>query len=215
MKVLAFDTETTGLPLWSKSSSDPGQPHIVQFAAIMWNDEADEELRFVDVLVKPDGWTIPPEMTAIHGITNEVATEKGHPEGNVIACFVKLASEADRLVAYNVSFDLRIARIAMMRAGYAEAAVGALSDLWNQKKQCVMLMASPLCKLPPTDRMMASGRKTLKNPTLTEAVQIILGETIEGAHDAAADVMWTKRLWQHMTRKPQEVPAPDEMEVAR
>lgn len=35
MKAIVYDTETTGLPLFSQPSEDPRQPHIVQLAAIV------------------------------------------------------------------------------------------------------------------------------------------------------------------------------------
>lgn len=35
MKVLFYDTETSGMPLFDQPSSDPRQPHIVQLAAAL------------------------------------------------------------------------------------------------------------------------------------------------------------------------------------
>ena len=34
MRLLMFDTETTGLPLWKDPSDHPDQPHLVQLALV-------------------------------------------------------------------------------------------------------------------------------------------------------------------------------------
>lgn len=75
-----FDTETTGIPNWKEPSEHPDQPHIVQLAAELVDLDTQEVLDSMDVIVKPDGWIISEEMTAIHGITNEHALEVGIPE---------------------------------------------------------------------------------------------------------------------------------------
>lgn len=81
---LFFDTETSGLPRWKEPSESPDQPHIVQLAAELVDLETREVLESMDVIVKPDGWTISAEMTAIHSITQEHALEVGIPEKDAI-----------------------------------------------------------------------------------------------------------------------------------
>jgi DNA polymerase-3 subunit epsilon len=198
MKVLCYDTETQGLPKWHEPSEHPDQPHIVQFCGLIFDGDTGDEIELVDLIVRPDGWTIPDEVAAIHGITTERALAEGVPENDVTARFVAMQAGADIITAYNISFDERIMRIALLRFGIAKLACDALGLAMKAKSRCAMRQATPLCKLPPTDKMMATGRKTFKQPTLAEAVKIILGEDLEDAHDAAVDVLATKRLWMAM-----------------
>ena len=200
VRVMVFDVETTGLPNWGAPSEDPSQPHLCQYTAVLFDRQTGDELHYVDMIIKPDGWVIPDDMAAIHGITTELALATGHPEADAVAHFLAMAGKADIVVAYNINFDLRIMRIAMMRAGYAEDQCNEFRDRLKPKQRCAMVQATPLAKVPPSDKMMATGRKTFKSPKLSEAVQAILGETMDDAHDARSDVLWTMRLWQHMNR---------------
>ena len=63
-----FDCETTGVPAKGlKWDADFNQfPHVVQLAWVF----GDKERSFI---IKPDNYEIPPETTAIHGITTERA----------------------------------------------------------------------------------------------------------------------------------------------
>jgi DNA polymerase-3 subunit epsilon len=197
MIVCAFDTETTGLPLWSEPSEDPRQPHLCQFTAVMFDDQSGEETEYVDMIIKPDGWTIPAELTAIHGISQERALEEGVAEIDAARRFYKMALSAERVTGYNVDFDIRILRIAMKRAGLGDETLDKFAAMLKAKKHDVMRLCTPVCKLPPTDKMMATGRKGFKSPSLTEAVKIILKEDLGDAHDARVDVLATIRLYQH------------------
>lgn len=191
MRTLIFDTETTGLPLFKEPSEHPGQPHLVQLAAYLMEDGA--EVDACDLIVRPDGWTIPDELSALHGISTERALDEGLPNIEVIERFASMAAGADMLSAFGFDFDRRIMRIAMLRAGWDKLSI----DGWGAqfKTFCVMRPCTPLCKLPPTDAMMAAGRKTFKTPKLAEAVEILLGEKLEGAHNALHDVRATVRLF--------------------
>ncbi|MGT2505722.1 hypothetical protein [Cupriavidus basilensis] len=57
--ILFYDTETSGLPQWSLPSEDPSQPHITQIAAELHDEDTGTTLAFMDLLIRPDGWTIP------------------------------------------------------------------------------------------------------------------------------------------------------------
>uniref|UniRef100_UPI0035C670C3 exonuclease domain-containing protein n=1 Tax=Serratia quinivorans TaxID=137545 RepID=UPI0035C670C3 len=77
--IFTYDTETTGLPNWKVPSDSPEQPHLVQLAGVLSNAETGEEIQSMNVIIKPDGWEIPEEVTAVHGITTEYALEHGIP----------------------------------------------------------------------------------------------------------------------------------------
>src|ERR1700761_6991813 len=168
MRVVLYDVETTGLPLWDKPSNHPEQPHIVQYCSITFDSDTGEELDFYETLVRPRGWVVPEAMTKIHGISHDAALASGIDEVMVARQFYASAVKADRVSAFNVEFDNRIMRIAMKRNGIPTAALDEFSEMLKYKKHCLMLQARPICRLPPTMAMIKSGRKTWKSPSLKE-----------------------------------------------
>lgn len=204
MKILVFDTETTGLPEWSIPSEDPSQPHIVEIAAILFDDGT--EIDRFHTIIKPDGWVIPDDVAAIHGITTERALDEGMPEAEAVAGFLALHARSDMRVAHNESFDARILRIAFKR--YGNGATGweqltqderdAIADAFKARPAyCTSNAAKPLMKLPPTPKMLASPRfrNSFKQPNLQEAHQHFLGATFDGAHGALADAEACARVY--------------------
>lgn len=184
MKALIYDTETTGLPLFKEPSEDPRQPHIVQLGALLVDLDSREVMAEMDVIIRPEGWVIPPEMTAIHGITQEIALERGIPAPYVLRTFRELWIQADLRVAHNEQFDARIVRIAAMRHPDA----GLDPDVWKAgQAECTQRLSTPILKLPPTDKMQKVGRFHFKSANLAEAYQHFMGQPIAGAHSAIAD----------------------------
>lgn len=195
--IMFFDTETSGLPIWDRPSDDPRQPHLVQFTAILCDSTPDNEIDYVDMLIKPDGWTIDPDAMKAHGITVERALAEGVPEREAVRAWLLLRARCDLVCGFNVAFDMRIMRIAMLRYGLPKSACDEIAAA--TKTHCVMQQARPHCSnLVPTDKMMAAGRKTGKTPSLAEAVKAVLRENMDDAHDARADALATMRLYFHM-----------------
>lgn len=182
--ILAYDTETTGLPLFSQPSEDPGQPHIVQLGAVLFEDTTRQVISSLNVICKPDGWEIPAEVAEVHGITTAKAALVGIPEWCALSVFHEMWSVADSRLAHNEQFDARIMRIAYKRFRddtYADAFKAGAAE-------CTMRMATPICQLPPTAKMRAAGRNSFKQPNLGEAYKYFTGKTLEGAHSALVDV---------------------------
>lgn len=186
MALLFFDTETTGLPVWKEPSDSPAQPHIVQLAAELVDPGTREVLDSMDVIVKPEGWEITPEMTEIHGITNEHAMEVGIPESEAIAMLLKLRDRAGLRIAHNRNFDDRIIRIGLKRFfddGEDTEESRQPSDEWKEGEgYCTCQQAKK-----------SLGVKKL--PTLQEAHVALIGEAFEGAHSAISDVRACKSIY--------------------
>lgn len=173
--VLFYDTETTGLPVWSTPSGDDSQPHIVQLGAILCDADTREVIERMDVIIKPDGWVIPDDVAEIHGITTEIALEKGIPEKEALEMFLKIRGDSPR-VAHNRTFDQRIIRIACKRFADKEQ-----TEKWAQKDdhECTMLASKKVMKMP--------GKRGFKNPKLEEAYEFFTGNALENAHSAMPD----------------------------
>lgn len=166
---LFFDTETTGLPVWSQPSGDECQPHIVQLAASLVDADARKVIQTIDVIIKPDGWEIPADSSAIHGITTEYAMDVGVSELLAVDMLLGLLGDRER-IAYNQQFDERIIRIALKRYDFREDVI----DSWRSgRKDCAMKLS----------RAAIGG----KNPTLSAAYEHFTGKPLDGAHSAITD----------------------------
>jgi DNA polymerase-3 subunit epsilon len=186
--ILFFDVETNGLILWKEPSDHPGQPRIVSFAAILQNDKR-ENVMALHSLVKPDGWTISPELTAIHGITTEQAQRDGIPWEHAWRDLAVMLDLAERIVGHNISFDIRMLRIETKRRQI---------ELPDMVSFCTCTASTKLCNLPPTEKMLAARMNKPKAPTLTEAYKHFFDEELQGAHGALADTPAAMRIYYHL-----------------
>lgn len=186
MSLLFLDCETTGLADFNKRARDPSQPHIVQLAAIL-TDEDGREREGHNMIVRPDGWDIPKEASDVHGITNEIATEFGLSERQVAAIFLIMLKKAKLLIAHNLQFDKFIARIAMRRYDLITDA----DDAWWKAFPtfCTMRAMTDICKLP------GKFEGKFKWPKMQEAYFTAFGKTYDGAHDAMADLRACKDVY--------------------
>ncbi len=197
--VLFYDTETSGLPDWHAPSEAPQQPHIVQIAAGLVDVESRAMIAGIDLIVAPDGWTIPDEVARVHGITTETAQRYGVAELVALNTFLDLWSCADLRVAHNEPFDARIIRIALKRFigdDQPNDAPSPIADVWSHgAAQCTARLATPICAIPPTERMRAAGRFNHKTPNLAEAYRHFFGRDPERQHSAAADMAACMQIW--------------------
>ncbi|NID15013.1 3'-5' exonuclease [Luteibacter yeojuensis] len=199
MRVLVYDTETTGLPDWKQPSESEHQPHIVELAALLFDTNTRELIAKQHTLIKPDGWIIPDDVAAIHGITTERAATEGIPEAEALAGFLDLHAMTDLRVAHNESFDARLMRICIKRfaAGDTQEARDLIADAFKAAPAyCTCNSAKPIMKLPATEAMRRNGKgHWFKPPNLQEAHQHFLGQTFEGAHSALEDAHACARVY--------------------
>lgn len=194
-KLLFFDTETSGLPDFNKRASDPTQPHIVQLACEL-TDHLGSVIESHNVLIRPDGWTIPKETSDIHGITNETA-QVGIAESVAASLFMDMVKKANLLVAHNIKFDKFMARIAMRRFGLLS---DEQDEWWKALPQfCTMQNTTDLCRLPGK----IEGR--YKFPKLQEAYFHIFNREFDDAHDALADVNACKEIFFWLKSQPAQI----------
>lgn len=179
MKRFYFDTETTGFPAKAGTPLDQC-PFIVQLAAILVDDE-EGEVASINVIIKPEGWTIPDDVAAIHGISTEKAEAFGIPAKVAMAAFSQICRQADEIIAHNISFDLKLVAYEIERAK-------APNVLEGKAKFCTMAATTDICKLP--------GKYGFKWPKLIEAHHHFFGEGFDGEHDALADVRACARIHQ-------------------
>ncbi len=107
VEFVAFDLETTGLY--------PVSCRIVEFGAVRFTLAAGE-LETFEQIVDPE-CPIPPEVTGIHGITDEMV--RGMPTvPEVLPAFLEFIGGPDTvLMAHNASFDIGFVGLAMVKLG--------------------------------------------------------------------------------------------------
>ena len=180
---LIFDTETTGVPDFKKPADDPSQPRLCSVAACLVNEHGETIEEFYS-LVKPVGWSDDviaraADAFAINGLSMERLQKEGEDIGEILGELRWFQDRSEGLATYGITFDTKIVRSERRRLG--------LDDLYGASPTfCVMQAARKLCP------------KASKPPTLTEALRHILGEDLEGAHDALADAKATVKLFNHM-----------------
>ncbi len=180
---LIFDTETTGLP---KNFDAPhtdleNWPRLVQIAWQL-HDSKGKLLSADNLIVKPEGFTIPYNAEKVHGISTEIALAQGHDLKKVLQKFATDIQKADLLIGHNIEFDLNI-----MGAEFIRTEVK--SQLWDTETLCT--------KLSTVDFVAIPGGKGggYKWATLTELHQKLFGKGFDDAHDAAYDVEATARCF--------------------
>lgn len=201
--ILAYDTETTGLPLFDQPSDDPRQPHIVEIAIGLFDEATGAEVDRYHTIVRPDGWTIPDDVAAIHGITTERALAEGIDERDALFALLALWRRAEFRIAHNEGFDARIARIGAKRF-FGEG----VADEWKAgRAECTQRLATPILKLPPTEKMRAAKRFHHKSANLTECVRHFFDEDHAGAHGALPDMLACARVWFAIKGRAPQAPA--------
>ena len=190
--ILFFDTETTGFPSRDVPLNHVSQPWIVQLAALLTEDDGTERAA-ISFPVRPEA-KIPAHVAAVHGITTELAQRAGVGNTTAVAMWDRLAQLAEMVVAHRIEFDWEIMQVAWARARLP----GGLSldeKHGHLRRFCTMEAATPVVNIPPTEAMLATGRRQPKAPKLAECIQHFFGEELVGAHDALVDVRACARVY--------------------
>ena len=118
-KYLVFDTETTGLPPYRKVEKSKeiasaikylkhwDECRIVEIAWLLYDEEG-ICLKKENFIIQPKNYIIPEEASRIHGITHEMAIEKGIEIEFVLNIFALDLMDANYLVAHNMDSDYNV-----------------------------------------------------------------------------------------------------------
>ncbi|WP_113652311.1 DNA polymerase III subunit alpha [Pedobacter namyangjuensis] len=187
---LIFDTETTGLPrnFNAPITDTDNWPRCIQIAWQL-HDEMGNLIEHQDYLVKPEGFNIPYDAERIHGISTELAMEKGEALANVVEKFNNALSKAKFVVGQNIGFDLNIMGCEFHRLG-VESPMASMPIL----DTCTEVTAD-LVKIPGG----RGGR--FKLPNLTELHQYLFGVPFAEAHNATADVEATTKCFLELIKR--------------
>jgi DNA polymerase III subunit epsilon len=171
---IVIDCETTGLPRnWKAPITDlDNWPRMIQLAWSCYDREC-RKTESASYLIRPDGFTIPPEAQRIHRISTERASAEGKPLDTVLDAFAAAVGESECIVAHNLRFDESVVSAEYLR-------LNLTPPFGNKKRICTMVGSTNFCRIP--------GQYGYKWPSLNELHQALFGAAFEEAHDAGVDV---------------------------
>lgn len=140
MKYAIIDTETSGLFDFSKPADADGQPRLAHLAMILVKDEPTVE-HLLEFYVKPDGWEIGAEVSALNGLTTEKLLQIGKPLSEAVEAYAKIIDDGYVIVAFNAQYDTKVMRGEMRRLN--------VDDRFERTRNiCVMRALINICQIP-------------------------------------------------------------------
>jgi DNA polymerase III epsilon subunit-like protein len=204
MRILVFDTETTGLPETKIINPETLKlwPHIVQFSYIVYDLSLNDITESSDTIVKlNENIVISEESSKIHGITNEISNRKGINIDLIINDFFYHLRNVDLLVGHNISFDINILKVELLRLIYhsnlPENEIKAykynLHYLTNFKNiYCTLQESVDFCNIKAINKY---GKEYNKFPKLIELHQKLFECTPNNLHNSFNDILVTLRCF--------------------
>ncbi len=177
MKIFVFDTETTWF-INKKETDLDKQPHIIQFAWIMW--DIDEKLNFkeekrVDILINPK-IPIPFWSSEIHHIYDIDVKNAPYIE-EVIDDIMSYINWVDIIIWHNIEYDEDMVKLELKR-------LNREYEYHPKQVICTMNETINFCKLPKK----LSTSSWYKRPKLWELHKKLFNKYFIWAHDAMTDV---------------------------
>lgn len=203
MRVLVFDTETTGLPQSKIISPDTLKlwPHIVQFSYVIYDTDANDIVVSSDDIVKVGKDVVISEGSIeLHGITSEISQSKGSNIIEIIDVFCNHLKSVDVLVGHNVTFDIKMVKVELLRLIYNDMSEDKsrkykinLYDLSNfQNVYCTLQNSIELCAIKTLDKF---GKEYNKYPKLVELHKYLFHSVPNNLHNSFNDILITLRCY--------------------
>jgi DNA polymerase III epsilon subunit-like protein len=189
MKILVFDTETTGLPdKGSPSFYDTWKwPYIIQFSYIVYDTDTNLVINISDNIIKiPDEVNVSVESENIHKISKEISINQGKNIVDVLNNFKLYVDECDLIIGHNINFDKNIVIVESIRNNMNRIFVD------TKKFYCTMHNSKNICKIEKLDRF---GNIYYKYPKLIELYKFYFNSEPDGLHNSMIDVLVTLRCF--------------------
>ena len=192
MKILVFDTETSGLPTERNASirSTEKWPHILQFSYILYDIQSSNILDLMNEYIKiADDVEISEKSIEIHEITRETCQNKGVSIDHALNRFNKAMANADLIVAHNLEFDKNLVLVESIRNNIEQQFT---VDGQEKHEYCTMKNNIDRCKI---ERISKTGKPYYKYPTLSELYQHLFHITPNATHNSIVDVLICLRIF--------------------
>ena len=204
MRVLVFDTETTGLPQTKILNPDTLNqwPTIVQFSFVIYDLSLNDIVEAKDYVIKvPESILISEESSKIHGITNEISSKRGILVDEVLNEFFYYLRDVDWIIGHNINFDINMIKVELLRIIYNNKLTRDqlktykydLHYITNYKNICCTLQDSiKFCNIQAIDKY---GKPYLKYPKLIELHEKLFNSSPNNLHNSFNDILVTLRCF--------------------
>jgi len=185
MKILVFDTETTWF-IDKKESSLDKQPHIIQFAWIIWElkNWTFNETSRINKFIKPK-IPIPFAASQVHHIYDIDVKNVPYIEEE-IPNFLNYINSCDVIIWHNIEYDENMIKLELKRL--------QKEYLYKPKQViCTMKQTVDFCALP-------WNWNRFKYPKLWELYKKLFWEYFLWAHDAIFDVEATLKIFLELNK---------------
>ena len=191
MKVIVFDTETTGL-IPSRfpriASNLEKYPYIVQLSYIVYDTDNHKILHEQDDIIRlPDDVEISEDSIAVHGITKKLSKNRGIHIDSALEIFSLYVKQCQCVVAHNIDFDMTMIDVECIRTG--------INYPFTSEKiyYCTMNKTKDMCNIVRKFRNIGPNGQVrmesyVKKPTLNELHVHLFKLSPKGLHDALIDV---------------------------
>jgi len=185
-------------------------PHIVQFSYIIY-DVTDNDICVIEdnIIRVADDVEISQESAAIHGITNEISKSGGVDLNQVLSGFFGALKNVDMLVGHNISFDINVVVVELLRIIYNQSNTVPVDELLSYKTylhmlnnyqniHCTMQNSIDMCAIKVMGK---NGREYNKFPKLSELHQKLFDSVPNNLHNSLNDILITLRCYIMITLK--------------
>lgn len=196
MKLLVFDTETSGLPQKGANFDNLNKyPYILQISYIFY-DTSNENIVIKDHYIDVgDDVIISPESYKIHKITKQYLNENGKSIIYVLREFNEFVDKADIVIGHNINFDKNMITIECLRNNVVNKFITYKNNVkFNKLLYCTMYKSKNICKILKYDK---NNKPYFKNPKLIELYQFLYPEKElpKDLHNSIVDVLLTFKCY--------------------
>lgn len=192
MKVLVFDTETTGLTKVKNPSIFDFEkwPYIIQLSYILYDTDTQVIDDLFDSVIRiPEDVEIDKVAEQLHNISKEKSLSTGIDIKKALNIFNEALNKADIVVGHNVSFDKCLVMVECNRNNLRQAfTVNNIKKL----EYCTMKNSKNICRI---ERISENGDKYFKYPKLSELHNTLFNSIPENCHNSLVDIVLCLRCY--------------------
>lgn len=196
MKVLVFDTETSGLPEKEASIYDKSKwPYIIQLSYILYDLSNNSSLIKNNYIKIDESVIITQESYNIHNISREILNSQGINIVPALKEFNECLKKCDIVVGHNISFDKRLIFVECFRHNVTQYFTQFINNEKIHKPEfCTMKNTTQFCKL---ERLSKTNQVYNKMPKLSELYALLFPNDPlpKDLHNSLIDVAMTLRCY--------------------